>query len=209
MTALQRVWHLTREIVLAEIAIWTALGRWIVRRPAVPKNATPIGYAQLVGPILWLWIFGSAVEVVVVDVIAHRYFPDAVRLPLLVLGIWGVLWMIGLYAAYRTRPHVLNADALIARGGLRSQVTVPLDQVVSVASAQHELPGIVKTLHVEDDLLLLGVSSETNLELLLAGPTPLATSNGEVTANRVGIWVDEPRDVAALLRGKRELSRPA
>lgn len=198
MTVVRRLPRWAWEAILLEIAVYRSLGRWIIRRPDVPTGATAIGYAQLAGPMILLWIFGSAVEVVVVDVVVSRWVPG-LRIPLLAVGIWGVLWMIGLYAAYRVRPHVLTEVHLRAQGGLRSSVTVPLASISVTRSIEHELPGIVKTLHLDDDLLLLGMSSRTNLELVLNGPTALVTSQGELTASRVGLWVDEPRDIARLL----------
>lgn len=86
------------------------------------------------------------------------------------------------------------------RNSARTWVEVPLDAVASTHTTEHELPGIVRAVHHEDDLLLVGVSSRTNLELALTGPTVLRTSKGEMTADRVGLWVDEPRLVAGQLR---------
>lgn len=62
-----------------------------MRRPDVPRGATPIGYSRLVAPMLWLWIFGSTVEVVVIEVVLRHLdaaWADAIRVPLLLLGIW-------------------------------------------------------------------------------------------------------------------------
>ncbi|MGA9747428.1 MAG: hypothetical protein WBQ50_08240 [Nocardioides sp.] len=135
------------------------------------------------------------VEVVLQNIGAG--WAEALRLPLLVVGIWGVLWMLGMLASYRVRPHLLLDDHLRIRNGARTWVSVPLDSVVSVRAAEHELPGIITAVHQDDGLLLVGVSSRTNLELALAGPTVLSTSKGEMTADRVGLWVDEPRAVTA------------
>ena len=44
-------------------------------------------------------------------------------------------------------------------------------------------------------------------ELVLTGPTTRETPHGPSTVARVGLWVDEPREVADLLR--RRLSAPA
>ena len=55
-------------------------------------------------------------------------------------------------------------------------------------------------------ILLIGVGSRTNLELVLTGPTTLETPHGPTTVARVGRWVDEPREVAEALR--RRLSAP-
>lgn len=200
---LRRLPALAREALLLELGLYRSLARWIARRPDVPADATPIGYAQLVGPMLWLWIFGSATEVVVIEVVLRHVetgWAEAVRIPLLAIGVWGVLWMLGMMAAYRVRPHLLTADHLRIRNSARTWVDVPLDVVAVTRTVEHELPGVLKAVHHTDGLLLVGVSSRTNLELGLTGPTALRTSKGEITADRVGLWVDEPREVTRKLQ---------
>ncbi|SKB09200.1 hypothetical protein [Aeromicrobium choanae] len=195
----RRLLDLAREALLLELALYRSLARWIARRPDVPAGATPIGYAQLVGPMLWLWIFGSATETVAVELVLRHVdaaWADAIRLPLLVLGIWGVLWMLGLLASYRVRPHLLHDDRLRLRCGARTWVDVPLAAVAACRLVEHDLPGTIRSVHHEDGLLLLGVSGRTNLELELTGVTTLRSSKGELVASRVGLWVDAPRDVA-------------
>jgi hypothetical protein len=209
MDVVRRARRLAWTALKLEITLYLALGRWITRRPDVPAGTTPIGYSRLVAPMLWLWIFGSATEVVVLDVLLSRWWTP-LRIPLLVVGVWGLVWMLGLMAAYRTRPHLLGETSLQVRDGIHARVDVALDRIASVRSADHDLPGLLKSVHVEgegdDAVLLVGVSSRTNLELVLTGPTTLETPNGPTTAGRVGLWVDEPRDVADALR--RRLSAP-
>lgn len=209
MDIVRRVRRLARTAFKLEVTLYLALGRWITRRPDVPAGTTPIGYSRLVAPMLWLWIFGSATEVVVLDVLLSRWWTP-LRLPLLIIGVWGLVWMLGLMAAYRTRPHLLGETSLQVRDGIHARVDVAFDRIASVRSTDHELPGLLRSVHVEgegdDAILLIGVSSRTNLELLLTGPTPLETPNGPTTVSRVGLWVDEPREVAAALR--RRLSEP-
>lgn len=191
------------DAIRLELALYRSLLLWLIRRPDVPSDAMPIGYAQLVGPMLWLWILGSATEVVVVEVVLRQIsagWAEAIRLPLLVVGVWGVLWMLGMLASYRVRPHLITETALRVRNGALTWVDVPLSCIAGAQSIEHELPGIVKAVHQDDDLLLVGVSSRTNLELKLAGSTLLRTSRGDVTASRVGLWVDDPRREAAKLR---------
>lgn len=192
------------EAVLFEVALYRSLARWVARRPDVPSGSAPIGYGQLAGPMMWLWIFGSAVEVVVLDVVLHRWLP-VVRLPFLVLGVWGVVWMLGLLASMRVRPHLLDDTRLVVRSGARTRVVVPLAAIGAVRAAAHDVPGLVRTLQEQDGLLLVGMG-ETNLELALAGPTTLDTSRGPWTVERVGLYVDSPRDVAAVLRQAAEVA---
>lgn len=202
MTPLRRLAGLAWEALLLELALYRSLARWVARRPDVPAASTPIGYGRLAGPMMWLWIFGSAVEVVVLDLVLHRWLPP-LRLPFLVLGVWGVLWMLGLLASMRVRPHLLSDTELVVRSGARTRVVVPLAALADTRGVTHRLPGVVRTLHEDDGLLLVGLGSETNLELVLSSPTTLATSGGPRTVSRVGLWVDDPREVAATLRRLR------
>jgi hypothetical protein len=87
--------------------------------------------------MMWLWIFGSTVEVVVVEVVLRHIdqpWAAAVRVPLLVLGIWGVAWMLGMLASLRVRPHLLTDTELRARSGARTWLVVPLAAVESTRS---------------------------------------------------------------------------
>ncbi|MDR7255015.1 hypothetical protein J2X46_004017 [Nocardioides sp. BE266] len=200
---LRQVLTHTRTEVGQELALYRSLARWLVRRPDVPHGATPIGYAQLSAPMMWLWIFGSGTEVVVVEVVLRNIdarWADVIRVPLLVLGIWGLLWMLGQLAASRVRPHLLTADHLRIRNGSRTWVDIPLQAIAGVRSTEHTYPGVMKPLHHEDDLLLVGVNLRTNLELVLHRPVALDTSQGSRNADRVGLWVDDPRAVATQLK---------
>jgi hypothetical protein len=209
MDVVRRVRRLAWAALRLEVTLYLALGRWIVRRPEVPAGTVAVGYSRLVAPMLWLWIFGSAVEVVVLDVLLSRWWTP-LRVPLLVLGVWGLVWMLGMLAAYRVRPHLLGDHVLQVRDGIHARVDVPLERISSIRSVDHDLPGILRSVHVEGEepeaLLLVGVGSRTNLELALSGPTVLETPHGPTTVTRVGLWVDEPREVAELIR--RRLSAP-
>ena len=92
---------------------WSRL-RWLLRRawtmeihgyqehlplrvPAPPRPTGSVGftYSAPILSILIVLTVVSAVELVVVDVIVHRWAPG-IRVPLLILGGWGLIWMIGL-----------------------------------------------------------------------------------------------------------------
>jgi len=203
MRLLRRLPGLLREALLYELSLYRSLARWLARQPDVPRGATPIGYSRLVAPMLWLWIFGSSVEVVVVEVVLRHLdqpWAAAARVPLLVLGIWGVAWMLGMLASYRVRPHLLTDTELRARSGARTWLVLPLDAVEPTRVVEHQVPGVIRALHVERELALVGAGSRTNLEMMLTRPTTVSTSKGEATVTQVGIWVDEPREIAAQLR---------
>ncbi len=150
MDVVRRARRLAWAALRLEVTLYLALARWVTRRPDVPTGTTPIGYSRLVAPMLWLWIFGSATEVVVLDVLLSRWWTP-LRIPLLVVGIWGLVWMLGMMSAYRTRPHLLGDDSLQVRDGIHARVDVRLERIASVRSVDHELPGLLKSVHVEGE----------------------------------------------------------
>src|SRR5882724_9057994 len=87
------------RVATYEAGIWRSLYRWLTRRPrSTDPKATLFGYASEVTPILIAFIVVSALEIPIVSLI----FPwPAVRDALLVLGVWSLIWMLGLLAALR------------------------------------------------------------------------------------------------------------
>ncbi|GAA1911989.1 hypothetical protein [Nocardioides hwasunensis] len=191
-----------RDVLSHEVALYRQLGRWITRRPDVPSEATPVPYAQLAMPVVWLFVLGSAVEVVAVDLVLSRWL-TFLRVPFLVVGIWGVVWMLGLMASYRMRPHLVTDDAIHVRHLAVTDIVVPLEVIDHVRVADVDESG-VRAVRLVDDRLLVLVSGRTNLQLSLRAGTTLATPLGEVSPGSVGLWVDEPREVASLLRDRAE-----
>ena len=190
-----------REAIATELALYGQLLRWLTRRPDVPEGATPVPYARLATPVVWLFIFGSTVEVVAFDLILSRWW-TFLRIPFLVLGVWGLVWMLGLMASYRMRPHLLTATDLHVRNMARTHIVVPLDSITQVRVADVDDSSIRSVRVVEDTLLVL-VSGRTNLQLTLAEGTTLSTPRGEIAPSSLGLWVDEPREVAEMLRRRR------
>jgi hypothetical protein len=187
------------RLAVLEYRLYAALVRWFLRRKDVPPGAQAWPYAALVAPVLWLWVFGSATELVVF----HLIIPwETVRLVVDVLSIWGLIWMLGTLAAYRIRPHLLLSDELRIRNSVYHDVPVPTAGVVAAAARDAELPSSMRSLQIATDdgtstVVSVGVSGRTNVALTLRPRTPLRTARGTVAADAVRLWVDDPRAFVA------------
>ncbi|HEY1133630.1 MAG TPA: hypothetical protein VGE77_03580 [Nocardioides sp.] len=198
-----------RRLTAMEGAGYRSILRWVRRRPDVPDGAEGVGYSQISGPMMWLFVIGSAVEVVVVHVLLHPW--PWVQWPVFVLGVWGLVWMIGLLAGVRTHPHLLAAERLHVRSGPVLELVVPYDAIASVSTAERSLESsarIVGTGPSSDDTgtwLGVAVSGGTNVQVRmqrpLTFPHPGLRAVGDVEVVEIGLWADEPRVVA------RELAR--
>ncbi|MEU1973152.1 hypothetical protein ABZ477_15965 [Microbacterium sp. NPDC019599] len=182
--------------VLLELRIYASIGRAVARRPAIAPGATGFGYHRPVLTILLIFIGLSAVEIPIIDLIVHRW--PVPRIILLVLGIWGVTWMVGLLCAYLVKPHTVGPDGIRVREGLETDIPLSWDDIASVTRGtridEPKSPRIVET----DDgrMLFLRIQHETNVEIALERPTVVrlpgrAPKGGEQTVTSVRLWADD------------------
>jgi hypothetical protein len=201
-TGWRRVGHLLRRAWSMEIHGYANTFRFLFRRPRVPDGWAGFSYAQPVLPVMIVLTVVSLVELVVVDVIVRRWPP--VRIPLLVLGIWGVTFMLGLLFGMLVRPHAIGPGGIRVRSG--SEIDLPLSwsQISSVTarkrSAQDKQPRV--TLDDQGEAILhLRIMNETNLDISLVEPTALRLPSGPELVRVVAIYADDPKAFLAESRG--------
>jgi hypothetical protein len=201
---IRRIPRWTWHALVVEVAMYRNLFRWLSRRPAVPAGAEPVGYAQAVTPVMSLWIFASAAELPLVHVLIPW---EGVRIAALVLGAWGLVWMLGALAGLRVHPHLLTADALRIRNGALTEVLVPWGAVASAHKVDLDLPSSMWTLQPEETPggthLRVGVSGRANVTVDLREPLLVRPArNKHLTVVRVSFWVDEPRDAVRAITNR-------
>jgi hypothetical protein len=205
MTARNRMLGLAKHALIFEFNIYKSLVRWLLRRPSIPTGYEPVGYAQMATPMLALWIFGSALELPLVHVLVPWH---GLRITLLLIGVWGLLWMLGVLAGLRSYPHLFGTDTLRVRNGALHDITIPWKAIAKVTTRDRSLPSSMWVLQPEETEhgihLNVAVSGRVNVHLALAEPLALRTRKGVMVVAGVSLWVDEPRVVAARIRRESE-----
>lgn len=191
----RRLPGLVKHAFLFEVRLYRSLFRWVTRRPDLgAEGDEPFTYARTVTPVMWLWIFASALELPLVHVLVPW---EGVRVALLVVGVWGLAWMVGLLASLYVYPHLLSPTALRVRHGASTEVAVPWSAVSRVTTERRELPSTVWALQPEETeegtLLRVGVSGVVNVHAQLREPTTLTTPKGPMEVVEVSLFADEPR----------------
>lgn len=185
-----RIAKLARVAWRAEIGIWQSLGRWIFRRPRVPAGASAFAYHSPVFTILMIFIVLSAIEIPIIDLIAHPW--PWVRIPLLALGIWGLTWMVGLAVSYLTRPHAVGPAGIRARLGADIDVDLPWEAVASVERSRDVAEKAPKVRDEEHGrTLALRMANETNILIVLEKPVRTRLSERIVELDAVRLWTDD------------------
>lgn len=186
--------HLAKRATQAEIGGYRSIFRFLFRRPKVPPGAVGFSYHQPVFAILVVFIAVSAVELVAVDLIVRRW--PVVRIALLVLSLWGLVWMFGLLFGMLTRPHAVGPEGLRLRYGSEIDIAVPWDEVHVVSKRVRTRPDKEPQVVVDEHgaaTLHLRVGDETNIDIRLERPLEVRLPQGRRTVSRITLHVDDPR----------------
>lgn len=196
---MNRVTALARHAVRFEIGVWRSLFRWVTGRdPGAPEDAERFTYVKSVQVTIWAFIIVSAVEVVVVHLIVPW---EAIRIVLLLLGLWGLGWMLGLLAAYTVHDHLVQADGVRLRLGFAVDLTVPWDAIEKIVTKERHRSGIrAVQLDESGDALHLVMGSRTNLDLVLTTPTVVELPQGSATVTTIHFFADQPRALLGRVR---------
>jgi hypothetical protein len=198
-----------RRALAHEAGVWRSLWRWAVRRPAV-TDGEPFPYAGVVTPVLWTFIGISAIEVPAV----HLLLPwDVVRRIALVVGVYALFWMVGMLAALRVHPHVVDAGGLRIRNGLSVDLRVPWEQIAEVRHRMRSLEGM-RHVQVDGDgaarALSIGVGSQTSVDVVLREPAVFPVrQTGGAPVGEVRLYADDTKRLVARLREGPARRRPA
>lgn len=199
--ALPAVLPLARRVVSYELSMWRSLYRWIFRRPvASGAGAQAFRYAATVTPLFIVFIAVSAIEIPIL----HLLLPwENVRRICDVLGVYGLLWMLGLLATMRVHPHVVSDSGLRIRHGATVDVTIPWDAIAAIRTRNRPATRrAVQFERTESGLVAhIAILSQTNVDVTLRRPTtvPLPKGTGEPITG-LHFYADDPSALVARAR---------
>ncbi|QMU97257.1 hypothetical protein FVO59_08540 [Microbacterium esteraromaticum] len=189
----ERLRHGIRRATAMEAAGWRSIGRALLGRPRVPHGATGFSYDRPVRTILIIFLVLSAIEIPVIDLLVHGI--AWLRWPLLALGVWGVLTMLGMLLSHLTRPHSVGPDGIRVRHGGEVDIDLPWEMIASVQRRRHSLSGAPQlslTGAGDEQVLNQVIQDHSEIEIALERPTLLPLPQGDVTVAAVRISVDDP-----------------
>lgn len=206
MPDLRRIAGFAKHALVFELNVYKSLLRWVFRRPSIPEGTDPVRYAQAVTPVMLLWIFASAMEVPLFHVLVPW---DTVRIIGLAIGIWGLLWMLGILGGLNSYPHLVGEKVLRVRNGAMHDVHVPWDAMETITYEDRDLESSIWTLQPRETPrgidLQVGVSGRVNVHAVLHRPITVGTRKGDMEIAEISFWTDDPRQVVA--RGRRILDQ--
>jgi hypothetical protein len=187
-----------RRAATTESAMWRSMYLWARRKPLpLGPGDEPFGYLGVIKPILGIFIGLSIVEIPIFDLIVRKVVPwQPARWIVLVLSVWGLLWMIGFFASIKIHPHVVGDRGIRVRLGAGIDFTVPWEHVESVRKAYRTLPS-GKSVQVEQvgerRVLHIVVGSQTSVDVRLRRPATFVLPKGETDpVDELRLYADDP-----------------
>ncbi|MEV0599876.1 hypothetical protein AB0I82_11350 [Streptomyces sp. NPDC050315] len=179
-----------------EFGLFRALWRWIRRKPDAPEGHQTLTYGSELKPLMWVMVFLVPLEVLAVEFLVPW---PVVRIILLVLSVYGTVWVLGFIAALFVRPHTVGDGKMMLRFAHFTQIAIPLELVESVRSARHS--GYRRAVQIDDGVLAMPIGDSTTLSLKLREPYPVAPKPGKPTqqVREVRFAADDTRKAVTVL----------
>ncbi|MGH8877555.1 MAG: hypothetical protein ACRD0P_09470 [Stackebrandtia sp.] len=199
-TVAGRMGNLAWRALKIEARGYQSMYRMVFRRPRVPDGAVGFGYHRNVLMVLIVFVVVSAIELVVVDLIVRQW--PVVRIIMLVLGIWGVVYMLGMLCGMLTRPHSIGPKGLRVRDSTELDIDLPWRNVHAVEWRERTETEKKPKLTADNGAVTfhVRVQRSTNIDVELDEPLTLRLPHGTETVDRIAFYVDDPKDYMNQMR---------
>ncbi|MFE4632219.1 hypothetical protein ACFRJ1_02410 [Streptomyces sp. NPDC056773] len=167
--------------------IMESLFRWITRRPHGTDGTDAVfTHGQDQAAMMYGLTFACVIETVALTYLLADW--PVIHTLMLVIDVYTILFVIGLHAASRTRPHTLAGRTLRLRQAANVDIRLPLDKVSSICRETRF------THEKKEGELNLPIGSQTSLSLHLAEPVDVPTFLGAARfVTVIRLHADDPK----------------
>jgi hypothetical protein len=159
-----------------------------------------VPYASGGAAVLWVFAYVSAIETVVLAFIIPW---PLVREITLVFDIWGVYFIIALYASFVVRPHVIGSDgSLRLRYGALLDIRIPAQDIAAARVERRSGRGKLAAVDA-DGCAELSQGGQTTVTVQLARPVAFTRPLGKPACARTfRYYAADPAAAVAAIRAR-------
>lgn len=190
-----------RKLMVHEARLFTSTLRWLAfRRHGVRAGDMAVPYASGGAALLFAFAYASAIETVVLAFIIPW---PVVREIALALDIWGVYFIIAVYASFVVRPHVIHADgSLRLRYGALLDIRIPARDIAAVRVERRSARGKLAAVDA-NGCAELSQGGQTTVTVQLTRPVTFTRPLGKTAcACAFRCYAADPAAAVAAIRGR-------
>ena len=188
------------RVVVLEPRLWVCLLRWASRRMRPGEDDFSYHKRSLAGGLVAVVALTTPAELLIWEILVPWAW---LRIALLIVGIYALIWVLGFYASLAVLPHRLEVDGLRLHYGAFAQGFIPYSEIERIERKARKAPkpGDGLQTHPEENALYLATGGKTDLTLHLRTPQVidglLRTSEPATT---IHLSADQPEKVTSKLR---------
>lgn len=171
-----------------ELDMWRIISFLVRRKKNVPDGAVTFRYGSEQRAVFIALFIVSIVEIVVVEVIVPW---NTVRMIVIVLSIYGAIWLVLFFLSFRINPHYLDDSHLVLRVGLLAEIRIELKNIASISAMHRTWEN--KFLSLSDGNAVIKHGSDTNIQIQLCEPISGVGDTASCFSNSVYCAVDDPK----------------
>ena len=201
-----------------EARLWTTLIRWLARRGPSGPAVFPYARRSPLGLLVGFVALTTPLELLLWELLIPWTW---LRVALFVLGIYGLAWVVGLYASLRIYPHELGDRSLRVHHGLLATAWIPYEAIGAIEIEQRSAPKQNEGVQiVRSDretggastpvAAFVAVGGKTDVTLALTHPLTIERLFGpSAPVTTIHLAVDDPAGfVAAVERARAGMPPP-
>ena len=188
------------RVMVLEPRLWVCLLQWASRRMRPGGDDFSYHKRSLASGLVAVVALTTPVELLIWEILVPWAW---LRIVLLILGIYALVWVFGFYASLAFLPHRLEEGGLRLHYGAFAQGFIPYSEIEKTErnTLKAPKPGDGLQTHPEENALYLATGGKTDLTLQLRTPQIidglLRTSHPVTT---IHLSADEPERMASKLR---------
>ena len=190
------------KLMIHEFSLFTSTLRWLTGRwrHGVRDGDMAIPYASGSAAFLLVFAYVSAVEMVLLALVIPW---PVVRDIALILDLWGVYFIITLFASFVVRPHAIHADgSLRLRYGALLDIRIPAQEVTAARVERRFARGKLAAVDA-DGCAGLSQGGQTTVTVQLARPVAFTRPLGKpACARTVRFYAADPASAVAAIRAR-------
>lgn len=186
-----------------EVRLWITIARWIMRRG--PRGPAVFHYHRRssFGLLALFVVATTPLELLLWELLIPW---DWLRVALFVLGIYGLIWVVGLYASFRIIPHQLAERGLWLHYGLLGSAHLPYDAIGRITADRRSAPKYNDGVQIVQEpageqgtrVAFIGIGGRTDVTITLNRPVVIERLFGaSAPVMTIHLAADEPTDFVA------------
>jgi hypothetical protein len=187
------------RVVVLEPRLWVCLLLWASRRMRLGEDDFSYHKRSPAGGLVAVVALTTPVELLIWEILVPWAW---LRIVVLILGIYALVWVFGFYASLAVLPHRLEEGGLRLHYGAFAQGFIPYSEIEKIERKTRKAPkpGDGLQTRPEENALYLATSGKTDLTLWLRTPQAIdGLFRTSEPATTIHLAADEPKKMTSKL----------